>query len=278
MHMMSPFKHPILVKDRSDEDRAQAELLGRVMACAGFGLVLVAADRSIFYANDSARILMHAGGGLRCEHNVLGADDPRMSKKLQLLIESASRQTGTPEQGGALILRNSEGMPSLVVHVIPLGPHSDPETGREERPAAGLIIVDWRLKMTDRIKVFAELFGLTSGEARVVAQLVSGRGLGKAAARLDIAESTVRSHLTRIMEKTGTHRQAELVKLLYEVTLPKYGRTKGSDIGTMTLMESPPQSKDHAKSLAQSLVLRKRPADSSARRPSSSSAAQRCHA
>ena len=57
MHMMSSFKHPILVRDHSGEDRAQAELLGRVMACAGFGLVLVAADRSIFYANDSGRLL-----------------------------------------------------------------------------------------------------------------------------------------------------------------------------------------------------------------------------
>ena len=182
MHMMSSFKHPILVRDHSGEDRAQAELLGRVMACAGFGLVLVAADRSIFYANDLGRTLMYAGGGLLCEHNVLGADDPRMSKKLQSLIESASRDTDTPGQGGALILRDCEGMPSLVVHVIPLGLHSDPETG-DDRPVAGLIIADWRLKTADRIKVFAELFALTSGEARAVAQLVSGRGLGKAAAR-----------------------------------------------------------------------------------------------
>jgi DNA-binding CsgD family transcriptional regulator len=277
MHMMSSFKHPILVRDHSGEDRAQAELLGRVMACAGFGLVLVAADRSIFYANDSGRTLMHAGGGLLCEHNVLGADDPRMSKKLQSLIESASRDTDTPGQGGALILRDCEGMPSLVVHVIPLGLHSDPETG-DDRPVAGLIIADWRLKTADRIKVFAELFALTSGEARAVAQLVSGRGLGKAAARLDIAESTVRSHLTHIMEKTGTHRQAELVKLFYEVTLPKYGDTKGKEFGTMAIMETPTQPKDRAKHLAQSVALIKRPAESSARRPSSSSAAQRCHA
>jgi DNA-binding CsgD family transcriptional regulator len=277
MHMMSPFKHPIFVRDRDNEDRAQAKLLGRVMACAGFGLVLVAADRTIFYANDSGRTLLHAGGGLRCEHNVLGADDPRMAKKLHSVIESASRHTDTLGQGGALILRNSEGRPSLVVHVIPLGPHSDPETG-DDRPVAGLIIADWRLKTTDRIKVFAELFALTSGEARVVAQLVSGHGLGKAAARLDIAESTVRSHLTHIMEKTGTHRQAELVKLFYEVTLPKYGDTKGKEFGTMALMEMPTQPTDRAESLAQSLALIKRPAESSARRPSSSSAAQRCHA
>jgi DNA-binding CsgD family transcriptional regulator len=232
MRMMSPFNHPILVRGRYNEDRAQTELLGRVMACAGFGLVLVAADRSIIYANDSARTLMHAGGGLRCERNVLGVDDSRMSKKLQSLIESVSRQVDMLGQGGALILRNSDGMPSLVVHVMPVGPDSNPETG-DERLAAGLIIVDWRLKTTDRIKVFAELFGLTSGEARVVAQLVSGHGLGKAAARLDIAESTVRSHLTHIMEKTDTHRQAELVKLFYEVTLPKYGRTKGTDMGAV---------------------------------------------
>ncbi|MCI0466913.1 MAG: hypothetical protein L0Y57_07920, partial [Beijerinckiaceae bacterium] len=41
-----------------------AELLGEMIAHAGFGLVLVTIDRQIVYANDAAETLMRAGSGL----------------------------------------------------------------------------------------------------------------------------------------------------------------------------------------------------------------------
>ncbi|MGH6801074.1 MAG: helix-turn-helix transcriptional regulator [Methylocella sp.] len=90
-------------------------------------------------------------------------------------------------------------------------------------------MVDCKRRITERISVFADLFGLTSAEARVVSQLVSGGGLTKAASHLNIARSTARSHLTNILEKTGTHRQAELVRVFYEVTIPWYGRRRTED-------------------------------------------------
>jgi DNA-binding CsgD family transcriptional regulator len=138
------------------------------------------------------------------------------------------RQTHEPGQGGALIHCNEEGELSLVVHVVPFGQHADLQPDKE-RPVAGLVIVDCQQGIIDRINAFADFFALTAGEARVVAQLVSGGGVTKAASRLNIAPSTVRSHLTHIMEKTGTHRQAELVKIVYEVTLPWCGRRCAED-------------------------------------------------
>jgi DNA-binding CsgD family transcriptional regulator len=83
--------------------------------------------------------------------------------------------------------------------------------------------------IAERIKTFAGLFGLTPGEERVVAQLVSGRGLTTAASRLNIALSTARSHLKHISEKTGTHRQAELVRLFYELTIPWSAQRRTAD-------------------------------------------------
>src|SRR4030088_2075639 len=50
-----------------------------------------------------------------------------------------------------------------------------------------------------RISAFADLFALTSAEARVVSQLVSRGRLTKVAACLNIALSTARSHLKHIL-------------------------------------------------------------------------------
>ncbi|MGH6836843.1 MAG: helix-turn-helix transcriptional regulator [Methylocella sp.] len=172
---------------------------------------------------------MRASNGLRCERNCISAADFATSRKLQSLITAASRQTDESVQGGSLIIRDEDGRASLVVHVVPLCPSLAEVPPSKEHPAAGLVIVDCQRALADRINVFADLFALTATEARVVSQLVSGEGLARAASRLAIALSTARFHLKHILEKTDTHRQAELVRVFYEVTIPWCGRRRTED-------------------------------------------------
>jgi DNA-binding CsgD family transcriptional regulator len=57
-------------------------------------------------------------------------------------------------------------------------------------------------------------FGLTRAEGRVVRRLVAGRSLTQIAVELEVGVETVRTHAKRAMQKTDTHRQAELVALV----------------------------------------------------------------
>ncbi|WP_430515647.1 helix-turn-helix transcriptional regulator, partial [Inquilinus limosus] len=59
-----------------------------------------------------------------------------------------------------------------------------------------------------------QMFGLTAAEAALAVEIGRGEGLEAAAERLSIARTTARTHLARIFDKTGTGRQAELVRLL----------------------------------------------------------------
>jgi DNA-binding CsgD family transcriptional regulator len=215
-----------LVRDLPSEDRMLSELLGSAIASAGFGLILATADRRIAYINDTADTLMRACIGLRCERNRISAADFRSSRKLQSLVAAASQQTHESGQGGSLIFRDENGVAALVVHVVPLCHCPADVSPGKEYPVAGLVMVDCKRGLVDRTNAFADLFGLTSAEARVVSQLVLGGGLTKAAAHVNIARSTARFHLTRILAKTNTHRQAELVRVFYEVTIPWYGRRR----------------------------------------------------
>ncbi len=213
-------KRAFLDSDLLSDYMTQVELLGNVIASADFGLVLVRSNRQIVCANDAAEKLMRASSGLRCVHGCIYAPNFKTARKLQSLISAASRPIDEAVQGGSIILRNEDGLASLLVHVVPFSPPSTVLMPDNERPVASLFIADCQRGTADRLDVFADLFELTSAEARVLAQMISGEGLTVAATRLNIARSTARSHLDHIFQKTGTHRQAELVRVFFETTIP----------------------------------------------------------
>jgi DNA-binding CsgD family transcriptional regulator len=55
---------------------------------------------------------------------------------------------------------------------------------------------------------------LTVAESAFAIEIIKGDGVQAAADRLSIARSTARTHLSRIFDKTGKRRQAEVVALL----------------------------------------------------------------
>ncbi len=57
-------------------------------------------------------------------------------------------------------------------------------------------------------------FGLTLAEARVVRRLAEGESMKHIALALEVSLDTARTHAKRAMQKTDTHRQAELVSLV----------------------------------------------------------------
>ena len=63
-------------------------------------------------------------------------------------------------------------------------------------------------------ELIAQLHGLTPTESILAAALAEGRTVTQYAAEKGCSELTARVHLKHILEKTGTHRQAELVGLL----------------------------------------------------------------
>jgi DNA-binding CsgD family transcriptional regulator len=56
--------------------------------------------------------------------------------------------------------------------------------------------------------------GLSPQEIRIALHLIDGGSVASCAVALEVAESTVRSHLKSIFGKTGVNRQAELPHLL----------------------------------------------------------------
>ena len=65
-----------------------------------------------------------------------------------------------------------------------------------------------------RPDVLGAAFKLTPAELRVLLAIVELGGVPEVAAALGVADTTVRTHVGRLFEKTGVRRQAGLVKLV----------------------------------------------------------------
>jgi DNA-binding CsgD family transcriptional regulator len=84
------------------------------------------------------------------------------------------------------------------------------------RPCAILFITDPERQIAIRSERLRDEFGLTRAEAALALEIVAGQGLQAAAGRLRITVTTARTHLAHIFRKTGTRRQAELVRVILQ--------------------------------------------------------------
>jgi DNA-binding CsgD family transcriptional regulator len=77
-----------------------------------------------------------------------------------------------------------------------------------------IVIVDPEQEPVPDSEALRRLYRLTKSEAEVALRVLDGTGLVPIAEELSISLSTVRTHLQHVFDKTDTHRQAELVRLL----------------------------------------------------------------
>jgi DNA-binding CsgD family transcriptional regulator len=116
----------------------------------------------------------------------------------------------TWKTGLAVKVSRPSGRRPFVLRVVPLCRGSGASS-------ALVTLLDLEREPRGSATVLRELFGLTSTEAEVALLVVHGRGLQAVAASLGVTLSTVRVHLQRVFEKTETHRQAELARLLLQL-------------------------------------------------------------
>ena len=72
-------------------------------------------------------------------------------------------------------------------------------------------------------EIIARAYHLTPSELRVLLAIVEVGGVPEVAVALGVTESTVRTHLGHLFVKTGTGRQADLVKIAAGFATPLIG-------------------------------------------------------
>ncbi|WP_339931187.1 LuxR C-terminal-related transcriptional regulator [uncultured Brevundimonas sp.] len=113
-------------------------------------------------------------------------------------------------------LRDEVGRATMVLHLMPVRRSAHDIFGRGY---ALLLITPVAADRAPSLELMRSLFDLTVSEARVARGLAIGKSLEMIATEGDVAITTVRSQLRRVLEKTGCTRQAEVAALLASVAV-----------------------------------------------------------
>jgi len=188
-----------------------AEMALETIATAAF---LVAAGGEVLKMNRLATAMVKRAQGLRLEGAGLAVPSSHENTQLLELIAGAAvagRRASRAARGGALVIRRHGHRHSLHVSVQPV-----PDICRRLMGAACALVVasDPAASPRSRASVLRNYYALTPAEARMADLLLEGLGLRQAALRMGITVETARFQLKRVLAKTGTHRQAELMRLM----------------------------------------------------------------
>jgi DNA-binding CsgD family transcriptional regulator len=174
------------------------------------GMLLVRREGAITFANAEAQRLIAEGDGLRTVDGTIQATTFDDNMKVRLAIERTFRTGESSRDTLVLPIKRSAGRRPLMVAVQPLSKAGEARS----RQRVLLNILDPERGIDGALDLECGLLGLTRVETRLTLQLAQGMGLTEAAAAIGVKEQTARTYLKSIFGKTGTNRQADLVRFL----------------------------------------------------------------
>ncbi len=248
-------EHAISLQSRFSElDRRRRDLVAALdMLPDGVGIV--GRDGRVIHLNSAAETIVTNRDGLCVCSGYLRATVAHIDGALNRVVHRAlNGDASEPATGGCVAIPRSDGQRSYVLRAIPIalsGEFGGPP------PTALVVIVDPELEPVPDVDALQRLYRLTKTEAEVALRVLDGKGLVPIAEELAMSLPTVRTHLQHVFDKTDTHRQAELVRLLLRSARvpphltsallttchpPMATHNLGSPVGLANVAEWPPMS------------------------------------
>lgn len=167
------------------------------------GICLVDRHHRLLLANAAARDLLARRDGLELADDLIEASAPADRADLRELLNAAT-------VGAAwrlCTLARPSGLARLAVRI-----------GAVSEGLRAIVFAN-PAEPAGFERAVRDLYKLTPAEARYAARIVEGGSLATIARAAGVTHNTVRTHIRRIFVKTGTRRQAELVRLLAQIGL-----------------------------------------------------------
>jgi DNA-binding CsgD family transcriptional regulator len=224
MSLMVPHvRRSVLIGKAIDLHKAEASTLADALDGLTAGMFLVDATARIVHANASGHVMIGEARFVRAAGGRLIACDPAANQALLDIFASA--QCGDEAVGvkGICVPLPARDGQDHVAHVLPLTAGMRRKAGISYAAVAAVFVRKPALDAPSPVETIAKRHQLTPSELRVLLAIVEIGGVPEVAKALGISDTTVKTHLRHVFEKTSTTRQADLVKLVARFANPLVG-------------------------------------------------------
>jgi DNA-binding CsgD family transcriptional regulator len=215
MGLLAPhFRRAVTIGNVIDLHKVEAATLADMLDSLATAVLLVDENARIVQANVRGRAMLAERNILRSTAGHLSASDPNADRMLRDVIADANGGDATVGVKGIAVPIAARDGERWVAHVLPLTSGTRRQAGLSYAAVAAIFVRKAALDLPHPLEAIASAFDLTPAELRVMMAIVEIGGVPEVAPVLGISETTVKTHLQHVFEKTGTQRQADLVKLV----------------------------------------------------------------
>jgi DNA-binding CsgD family transcriptional regulator len=215
MQLLAPhFRRAVAIGNIVKLNKVEAAALADTLDGLSAATFLIDAAGRIVHSNAAGQAMLRNGSVLRAANGKIRAVDTQANSVLHDIFINADRGAAALGVKGIsmpLVGRDEE---RHVAHVLPLTSGSRRKAGIVYAAVAAVFVRPASLELLHPLEALASAFKLTPAEVRVLMMMINIGGIMETAAALGISDTTVKTHLQHIFEKTGTNRQADLVKLV----------------------------------------------------------------
>ncbi len=191
-----------------ESTQSHADDLSATLDGLSTGLFIVGDDGRVLHANAAGQHLAAARNAVVLRDSGLTAVDPGAARAIAAALAGPADPPAPGRRGLDVPIAARDGT-RFAAHILPLG-----SANRLPGARAAIFVHPAETVAPAAPGLVGRAYGLTAAEQRVLAHIIEAGSIAEAAERLRVSPATVKTHLQRIFSKTGTARQAELVRLV----------------------------------------------------------------
>jgi len=207
-------RRAVLIGRVIDLKTAEAATFADTLDGVRAGMFLIDQTGRVVHANASGHAMLANGSVLLAAGGKLTANKANGASALnELFALAGDGDAAIGVKGIAVPLTASDGE-RYVAHILPLTSGARRRAGATYAATSAVFVHKAVLEAPSVPETIARHYRLTASELRVLLAIVQVGGVPETAEALGVGEATVKTHLHRLFAKTGTGRQADLVKLV----------------------------------------------------------------
>lgn len=207
------------ISDLLEMKSTEAADLAAAVAGLATGMVLVDAELFVRGINPAAERLMAEAGWPAATPGLLRLPASAAGRELRRAV-TASAEGQLDRACTSVAFDRADGGIALMVDVLPLARALG---GPRREAVAALFLTNPVAPVRAPMDMMVKRYGLTPSETRVLLAILEGKSPRAIAATQGVGMPTVRSHLHRLFDKTGTTGQTDVVRLVSSLSRPIEG-------------------------------------------------------